>query len=86
MKEAAQEVRKSAISEKADIKDTQVTSDGTWQKRGHSSLNGVVVACSKNGKVIDCQVCQCIASHAKYGQEKKEPLNMKSAKKLIAVL
>lgn len=39
--------------------------DGTWQKRGHTSLNGVVVATSlENGKVIDiecmskyCSVC-----------------------------
>ena len=29
--------------------------DGTWQKRGYS-LNGVVVATSSNGKILDYQV------------------------------
>ena len=56
MKEAADELRTTEMTADEEILDTQVTIDGTWQKRGHSSLNGVVVACSKNAKVIDCQV------------------------------
>ena len=45
--------------------DTTVTIDGTWQKRGYSSLNGVVTATSLNGKVVDfhvlskyCKACE----------------------------
>ena len=35
---------------------THVAIDGTWQKRGYSSLNGVVVATSTKAKVLDFQV------------------------------
>ena len=36
--------------------DVSVSVDGTWQKRGFSSLNGVVAAISiTNGKVLDCE-------------------------------
>ena len=64
MKEAAEEVR--GKEKTADeIVNTQVTIDGTWQKRGHPSLNGVVVAWSKNAKVIDCQV---MSKHCKFCQ------------------
>lgn len=34
-----------------------VTVDGTWMKRGHSSLHGVVILISADtGKVLDCEV------------------------------
>ncbi|GFU92480.1 uncharacterized protein TNCV_4794091 [Trichonephila clavipes] len=41
-----------------------VAIDGTWQKRGHTSLNGVVTAVSVDtGKVIDAEIlsrkCSC---------------------------
>lgn len=37
--------------------DIPVAIDGTWQKRGHTSLNGVVTATSfDTGKVIDVSV------------------------------
>ena len=51
--------------------DSQIAIDGTWQKRGHSSLHGVVVAMSKEGKVIDCEV---MSKHCKQCQiwSKKE--------------
>ena len=62
---AAEEVRKTPLTPEAEIEDCQVTIDGTWQKRGHSSLNGVVAATSSKGKVIDfhvltksCKSCQ----------------------------
>ena len=50
--------------------DCQVSVDGTWQKRGHSSLNGVVTVISKeNGKCLDhivlsiaCKGCQAWSS------------------------
>lgn len=36
--------------------DCQVSIDGSWQKRGHASMNGVVTAIARdNGKVIDYQ-------------------------------
>lgn len=39
------------------IKDCQVSVDGTWQKRGYSSLNGVVTALSsKDGKCLEIAV------------------------------
>ena len=37
------------------ILDTKVSGDGAWQKRGHSSLNGVVTLVG-NGKCIDYEV------------------------------
>ena len=48
------------------ITDCQVSVDGSWQKRGHTSLNGVVTVISKeNGKCLDhivlskkCKGCQ----------------------------
>ncbi|GFV18878.1 uncharacterized protein TNCV_4757631 [Trichonephila clavipes] len=34
-----------------------VAIDGTWQKRGHTSLNGVVTAVSvDSGKVVDAEI------------------------------
>ena len=46
--------------------DCTVSLDGSWQKRGHNSLNGVVTAINRvSDKVIDyhvmskkCKVCQ----------------------------
>ena len=38
------------------IVDTSVSCDGSWQRRGYSSLNGVVTAISMtNGKVLDIE-------------------------------
>ena len=37
------------------VLDTKVSGDGAWQKRGHSSLNGVVTLI-ENGKCIDYEV------------------------------
>ena len=55
MKNAAKEVRNLIKPEATDeeVLDTQVSIDGSWQKRGFSSMNGVVTAISSNGKVID---------------------------------
>ncbi len=38
------------------IVDTRVAIDGTWRKQGYSSLNGVVVATSAKGKMLDYQI------------------------------
>lgn len=53
-----------AITINNDSKDLCVTFDGTWQKRGHSSMNGVVSAsCFDTGKIVDIEVmsrhCLC---------------------------
>ena len=41
-------------------------------KKGYYSLNAVVVAISKEGKVIDLKSCQNIVNDARYGRKKKE--------------
>ena len=38
------------------VSDTTVAIDGTWQKRGFSSLNGAVVATSLNSKAVEYHV------------------------------
>lgn len=53
MKQTAEEVRETPLSENAVVEDCQVAIDCTWQKRGHSFLNGVVVATSKLAKVYN---------------------------------
>lgn len=54
-----------AITENDGDKDLSVALDGSWQKRGHTSLNGVVSCTSlSTGKVLDIEVmskyCRCI--------------------------
>ena len=52
--------------EKCETDQLAISLDGTWQKRGHNSLNGVMSAISiENGKVLDieclskyCQACK----------------------------
>ena len=61
--EAVQELREGKSPD--EIVDIGVSVDGTWQKRGYSSHNGVTAALSiKNGKVLDvkalsrkCKIC-----------------------------
>ena len=39
------------------IIDTAVSVDGSWQRRGFSSLNGVVTAISRDtSKILDCEL------------------------------
>jgi len=53
--EVYSEVNKASSS--GDIADCDVSVDGTWQRRGYSSLNGVVTVLSSNtGKCIDAYV------------------------------
>lgn len=67
-KEVCLESMRVAVEESIEMnegdKDITAIFDGTWQRRGHTSLNGVVTAISGlNGKVIDCRVlskyCRC---------------------------
>ncbi|GFX97904.1 uncharacterized protein TNCV_4905551 [Trichonephila clavipes] len=60
MKDAVKE----AVQEIQNIRDIPVAVDGTWQKRGYSSMNGVVTVTSVDtGKVIDTEIlskhCVC---------------------------
>lgn len=55
--------------------DAIVTLDGTWQKRGHSSLFGVIVIISwKTGQILDrevskhCSVCSVRESYMEPGE------------------
>ena len=57
MRSAASEYKNGGVT------DASVSVDGTWQKRGFSSLDGVVAAISiDTGKVVDCEV---MASYCK---------------------
>ena len=60
MKEATRDVRKNKLKEnfsEDQVVDIDASFDGTWQKRGYLSLNGVVTVISKDsGKCIDCRI------------------------------
>lgn len=69
-KEVCSAAMKSAAAEAVEVendgesRDISIALDGTWQKRGHVSQNGVVTAISvATGKVVDAQVmskhCRC---------------------------
>lgn len=83
--DAAVETRKTILHDTFNddvIADCQVSIDGTWQRRGQASLNGVVVAVSKeNGKVVDtaimskrckgCQIWSKMKKDARYNDWKQ---------------
>lgn len=58
---------RTAVEEACEVNDDRdicVSLDGTWQKRGHTSLNGIVSAASMdNGKIVDLAIfskhCNC---------------------------
>ena len=57
MKEAADEVRINANCTEGEVVDAGISNDGTWQKRGFSSLNGDVATLSiDTGKGLDIEV------------------------------
>ena len=82
MNEAGSELY--SASESSGVVETSVSGDGTWQKRGHSSLHGIVnVISMETGKVLDTEVLtqfckQCSlhekdkSDHVKYHQWKAE--------------
>ena len=70
MKNAAQTIRANInVNDDDDIQvHTGVSVDGSWQRRGFSSLNGVVTVISiENGKILDTEtICKlCKACNAK---------------------
>lgn len=61
-----------------EVVDTAVSFDGTWAKRGYSSLFGVQAAISvETGKVLDCQV------HSKICRQKAEEQPISSRREQI---
>ena len=78
MRQAVNYVRKSMNSNANhnDILNTDIAIDGFWQKRGHSSLNGVITGVSPvNKKVIDYFVyskfCSFCARQRKFNSKKE---------------
>lgn len=66
---------KEAVEKNDGNSDLSIALDGSWQKRGHTSLNGVVSATSfDTGKVIDVAVrskfCRCKDKYSNKHEEK----------------
>ena len=57
------------------VVDTLVSFDGTWQKRGYASLNGVATAMSSQGKRLDVEIMskKCKACQRWKGKEETPP-------------
>ena len=75
MTKAASEVKAKvenvpSVLSDAELASCQVSIDGTWQKRGHSSLNGVVTAMSE-GKCVDIHVLSKHCKRCKIWEQKK---------------
>lgn len=73
MQKAANEIRKNVLQERFDegtIVDTRVSLDGSWQRRGYASLNGVVTAMS-NGKCVDTEVMSKQCKSCQFWNRKK---------------
>ena len=76
MNNAATEVRKKKLGNNGivenEVVDTRVSVDGTWQKRGYSSLNGVVtIIASENGKCVDTQILAKECKSCEYWERNK---------------
>jgi len=57
MTAAVKEIREINNCEEDDLADISITIDGTWMKRGHSSLYGAVFSLFwQTGKVIDYEI------------------------------
>ena len=77
MKNAAEELK-----EKEDSTDIAASFDGSWQKPGHASLNGIVSAVSVTiGKVLDLEVkskrCKGCETHENMDKSSEKYLNWK---------
>ena len=56
MSDAAEEIRSKVSKDNDEVVDTSISHDGTWQRRGYSSLNGCTVAISmETGKILDVE-------------------------------
>ena len=78
MTNSAMEVRQSLLklnNDSSSLVDCSVSVDGSWQKRGYSSLNGVVaVVAHKNKKVIDTYVMSKFCKSCEIWNKKKNSL------------
>ena len=63
LEDAAEQVF--GIADDPGIQNVTASFDGTWQRRGYSSLNGVVT-CVSNGKVVDYEVLSKVCRQCKY--------------------
>ena len=77
MLSADKELRQAHLSDPGAAVDVDVSCDGTWQKRGHSSLYGVVlVIAAETGKVLDYEVksriCISCQRHTKLDPSSEE--------------
>ena len=69
MAKAAEEIVSLGQADENGIVDSSVSCDGTWQKRGYSSLNGVFTAISTDsGKIVDVE---CMSRFCKICDRKK---------------
>jgi len=80
MNDAAEELRSKFHASEYEITDTAVSCDGTWQKRGYSSLNGVITGISmNNGKVLDIEpmtrACKACSKYQHLKQSSPSSLN-----------
>ena len=51
-------------------KDVRASFDGSWQRRGYSSMNRTV-ACISNGKVVDYDILSKICHQCRYWKDRK---------------
>ena len=77
MADAAADIRKSANAQETDVISCPVSCDGTWQRRGFSSLNGCVMIMSiDTGKVLDTEAlsrcCKQCQQHSHLDKESEE--------------
>ena len=66
-------IKRAAAEQKQHRQDCTVSVDGTWQKRGHASHNGVVTVISTDtGKCLDAEVMSniCKGCHSWQGKDK----------------
>ena len=77
MVQAATEAKKHYYENDDGMVDIAVSGDGTWRKRGYTSLYGVVAALSVvTGKVLDVEVLSKSAGFVQVTKQKWEQQNM----------
>ena len=72
MLEAEREIHEQKVENVDDISQCGVSCDGTWHKRGHSSMNGCVATLSmETGKCLDVKVLSKVC-HGCQGHENQQ--------------
>ena len=75
MSKAAEEVRIDILGDDFDeltIVNAHVSLDGSWQKCGYASLNGLVTAMSSDGKCLDVEVLSKICKSCQNWEYRKD--------------